>query len=102
MNLQYMEVINDYQIVSWPHYVEALFTDHVVLCYIKGLCRSLPGICINTGRRKGKGLVVPCRYNYCCGPKIDPALIRDLAFIFVIMLFFLATNRDLVFIRDWP
>ena len=31
MNLQYMAVINDYQIAaSWPHSVEILFTDHVV------------------------------------------------------------------------
>ena len=84
MNLQYVAVINDYQTDSWPHSVEALFTDHVVLCYTKGLCHPLPGICNSTERRrKGKGLVVSCRYNYCCGPTIDPELIQGPAFIFL-------------------
>ena len=61
---------------------------------MKRLCRLLSGICHITGRRrKGKGLEVPCKYNYYCGPTKDPALIRDPAliqdpaFIFVILLF---------------
>ena len=55
---------------------------------MKGLCHLLSGICHITGRRrKGKGLVAPFRYNDYCGPTKDPALIRDPAFILVIMLF---------------
>ena len=96
MNLQYMAVINGYQIRdSWPHSVEILSTDHVVLYYTKRLYRLLSGVCHITGRRrKGKGLVAPFRYNNYCGP------IKNTAYIFVIMLFPLATNRDQVFIRD--
>ena len=72
---------------------------------MKGLFHPLSGIChITERRRKGKGLILPCicRYNYYCGPTKDPALIRDLAFIFVIMLFSLATKREQAFIRDRP
>ena len=76
MNLQYVAVINDCKTDGWPHSVEALFTDHVVLCYTKGLCHPLPGVCNSSGNsRKGKGLVVPCRYNYYCRPTKDSALI---------------------------
>ena len=82
INLQY--ALSD----SWPHSVEILFTDHMVLYCTKGLCHPLSGVYHITGRRsKGKGLVVPCKYNYCCGPTKDQALIQDLAFIFLIMLF---------------
>ena len=103
MNLRYMAVINRSQIRdSWPYSVEILFTDHVVLYYTKGLCYPLSGVCHITGRRrKGKGLVAPFRYNYYCGPTKDPALIRDPAFIFVIMLFPLASKQDQAFIRDF-
>ena len=53
---------------SWPQYVKILFTDHTVLYYMKGLCLPMSGGCHFTGRRKkGKGLVVPCRYNCYCG-----------------------------------
>ena len=80
-----------------------LFTDHMVLCYTKGLCHPLLGICNSTGRRrKWKGLVVPCRYNYYCGPTKDPVLIQDPGFIFVIMLFPPATKRDQALIQEWP
>ena len=61
---------------SWLNSVEILFTDHVVLYYTKGFCHPLSGFCCITGRRrKGKGLVVPCRYNYYCEPTKDPVLI---------------------------
>ena len=103
MNLQYVAVINDYQIASWPHSVEILFTDHVVLYNTKGPYSPLSGVCHITGRRrKEKGLVVPCRYNYYSGSTKDPVLIQDPAFIFVIMLFSLATKQDQTFIRDRP
>ena len=47
---------------SWPHSFEILFTDHVILYYMTGLCRPLSGICYITGRRrKGKSLEVPYR-----------------------------------------
>ena len=73
---------------SFLHSVRNLFTDHVVLYYTKGPCRQLSSVCHITGRRrKGKGLKVSCKYNYYCGPRKDPALIQDPAFIFVIMLF---------------
>ena len=69
---------------------------------MKGLCHiMLSDVCHITGRRrKGKVLVGPFRYNYYCGLTKDTALIRDPVFIFVIMLFPLATKRDQVFIRD--
>ena len=86
---------------SWPHSVKILHTDHMVLYYTKELCRPLSGVCHIPGRRrKGKGLVEPFRCNYYCGPTKDPALIRDPAFIFVIMLFSPATKPDQMFIQD--
>ena len=76
MNLQYVAVINDSQIVSWPYSVEILFiADHAVLYYTKGLYCPLSGVYHITGRRKGKGLVGPFRYDYYCGTTKDPALI---------------------------
>ena len=84
MNFQYVAVINDSQIVGK--------SDHEVLYYMKGLCRLLSGVHITGRRRKRKGLVGLFRYNYYCGPMKDPALIRDPAFIFVIMLFPPATK----------
>ena len=79
---------------SWPHSVRNLFTDHVVLYYTKGLCCPLSGVCHITGkRRKGKGLQVPCKYNYYCGPTKDPTFI-------VIML--LPTKQEQAFIQDQP
>ena len=103
MNLRYMAVINRSQIRdSWSYSVEILFTDHMVLYYTKGLCCPLLGFHHIIGRRrKGKGLVAPFRYNYYCGPTKDLALIRDLALIFVIMLFPPASKRDQAFIRDF-
>ena len=76
---------------SWLHSIGNLFTDHVVLYYTKGLCHPLSDVCHITGRkRRGKGLEdcieVLCKCNHYCGPTKDPALIRDPAFIFAIML----------------
>ena len=83
---------------SCPYFIGNLFTDHVVY-YKKTLYHPLSGICHITGRRrKGKGLELPCRYNDYCRPTKDLTLIQDLAFIFVIMLFPLATKRDQAFI----
>ena len=66
---------------SWPHSIEILFTDHMILYYTKGLCHPLSDICNSSGRRrKGKGLVVLCRYNNYYEPTKDPA------FCFIIML----------------
>ena len=88
MNLQYVTVIKDSY--SWLQSVRNLFKDHMTLYYMKGL-----GVCHITGRRrKGKGLEVSCKYNYYCGPTKFPALIRDPAFIFVIMQFCPANKRD--------
>ena len=57
------------------------------------LCCPPSGVChITGGRRKEKGLVRPFRYNYYFGPTKDPALIRDPALIFAIMLFPLASK----------
>ena len=87
---------------SWPHFVRNLFTDHVVLYNTKGLYHLPSGICHITGRRrKGKGLELPCKYNYYCRPTKDPVLIRDPAFIFVIMVFSPATKQGQAFIQDW-
>ena len=42
---------------SWLHSVGNLFTDKVVIYYMKGLCCPLSSVCHITGRRrKGKGL----------------------------------------------
>ena len=96
MNLQHVAIINDSQIVG--HTPSKLYlpgTDHVVLCYTKGLCRPLSGVYHITGRRRKKRL---SRYNYYFGPTKDtvliqdPALIQNPAFIFVIMLFLPATK----------
>ena len=46
------------------------------------------------GKEKVKGLVGPYRYNYYCEHTKDAALIQDLAFIFIIMLFPPATKQD--------
>ena len=50
--------------------------------------------CLSYYREKEerKGLEVPCKYYYYCGPTKDPELIRDPAIIFVIMLFPPATK----------
>ena len=75
----------------------------MVLYYTKGLCYVLSGVRYITGRsRKEKGSVGPFRYNYYCGPTKDPLLIQDPAFIFVIMLFSLATKRDQAFKQERP
>ena len=88
-------MINDSQIVCPAHSVEVLFADHMVLYYMKGLCRALSGVCHITGRRRnGKDSVGIFRYNYYCGPTKDPA------FISVIMLFSPATKQDQAYIRD--
>ena len=55
---------------------------------------------ITARRRKGKGSLGSFTDNCYCEPTKDPALIRDPAFIFVIMLFYPATKRDQAFIRD--
>ena len=78
---------------SWPHSIKIVFADHVVLCYTKGSVVHCQASVITGRRRKGKGSVGPFRYNYYCEPTKDPALIRDMAFIFVIMLFSPATNE---------
>ena len=57
-------VMKDSQIVGCTP-SENLFTDHMVFYYTKGLCCPLASVCHITGRRrKGKGLEVPCKYNY--------------------------------------
>ena len=84
-------VIKNLQIVGRA-LSENLFIDHVVFCYMKGLCRPLFNVYHITGRRKGKDLEVPCKYNYYDGSTKDPAFIQNRVFIFVTMLFPLATN----------
>ena len=62
---------------------------------MNGLYRLMSGIYHITGRRrKGKGLEVPCKCNYYDGPT------KDLALIFVTMLFPPTTKLDQVFIQD--
>ena len=81
MDSQYVAVIKDSQIVGTPLEIYS-HADHMVLYYTKGLCHLLSSICHITGRRgKGKGLEVPCKYNYYCEPTKEPALIRDPEFI---------------------
>ena len=80
MNLQCVALIKDSSIVGCSLSEIYSHPDHVVLYYTKSLCRLLYGVCHITGRRrKGKGLEVPCKYTYYCGPTKDPALIRDSA-----------------------
>ena len=99
MNLQYVAVIKDSQIVGTPSEI----ADHMVLYYTNGLCCPLSDVCHTTGRRrKGKGLEVPGKYNYYCGPTKDLTLIRHPEFIFVITRFPLATKQDQAFIQDRP
>ena len=66
---------------------------------MKEPCRPLSGVShITRRRKKGKGLEVPCKYNYYFGSEKDPALIRDPVFVFVIMLFPLASKQDKAFV----
>ena len=78
-------VIKDSQILGHDHtLLENLFTDHMVLYYMKGLCRLLYSICHIPGRRsKEKRLEKPWKYNYYYGSTKNPVFIQDLAFIFV-------------------
>ena len=81
--MQYVTVVKDSQIVGCSY----IRRSRGIILY-EGLCCVLSGVCHITGRRrKGKGLVGPFRYNYYREPTKDPALIRDPAYIFVIMLF---------------
>ena len=62
-----MAVIKDYQIVGCT-LSGNLFTDHMVLYYMKRLCHALSSIYHITGRRrKGEGLELLCKYNYYYG-----------------------------------
>ena len=87
MNLQYVHCSNNRFSDSWPQSIGNLFTDHMVLeALLSTVC--LFGICHITGRRsRRKGLEVPCKYSYYCGPTKDPALIQDLVFIFATIVF---------------
>ena len=92
MNLQYMAVIKGSQIVDRT--LSKIYSQIMQYCYTKELCRLLSGACPITGRRsKGKGLEVPCKYYYYCGPTKDPA------FIFVIILFPQPLTRPGVYMR---
>ena len=51
----------------------------IILC--EGPCCLLSSIYHITGRRKGKGLEVPYKYNYYAGPTKEPVLIQDPALI---------------------
>ena len=68
-NFHDMTVIKYSQIVG--HTLSEIYSQitwHYIILH-KGLCRLLFGVCHITGRRKkGKGLKVPCKYNYYCGP----------------------------------
>ena len=78
MNLQYVAVINDSQIVG---HTTSKFYSQITWYYItqRGsvICCQMSVILLEEqGRtRKGKGLVVPCRFNYYCEPTKDKALI---------------------------
>ena len=86
MNLQYVAVIKDSQIVG--NTPLEIFSSHGIILH-KGLFCLLSGICHIAGRRrKGKGLEVPCKYTYYCGPTEDPVFIQDPAFIFVTIVIF--------------
>ena len=86
MNLLYMAVINDSQIVGR----NTSEIDSQITWYYSTRKGSV--VCCLTAhitgrRRKEKGLEVPCKYNYYGAPTKDQVLIRDQVFSFVIMLF---------------
>ena len=57
-------LIKNFQILDCTP-LENLFTNHMALYCTKGLCHLLSSIYHITGRRwKGKGSVIPCKYNY--------------------------------------
>ena len=86
MNLPYVAVIKDSQIVSCtPLEIYSQITWYYIT-YMKGLCRPLFHVCHIIGGWR-KGLEVPSKYNDYCGPTKYHALIRDPTFIFAIMLF---------------
>ena len=62
MNLQYICRSDKGFSDSWSHSFGNLFTDHVVLYYMKRLCHPPSDIChITRRRRKGKSLEVSCK-----------------------------------------
>ena len=68
-------VIKDSQIVGQTLSENLFHTNHMVFCCMKRFCRPLSSVYHITGRRrKGEGLEVPCKYNYCGSTK-DPAFI---------------------------
>ena len=64
------------------------------------MCCQASVILLGEGGKEGS--VGPFRYHYYCESTTDQVLIRDQAFIFVIMLFSPATKQDQAFIRDHP
>ena len=105
MNLQYVAVINDSQIVAISHTPSKVYLPQIMWYYIT---RRGSVVCCQASisyyweKEERKGLVGQFRYDYYCGPTKDPALIRDPTFIFVILLFPPATKRDQAFIQDRP
>ena len=98
MNLQLQAVINDSQVVGctpskfYSQVTWYYITRRALLCAVKCL--------LYYWEEEMKRLSRTIRYNYYCEPTKDLALIRDLVFIFVIMLFSLSTKRDQAFIGD--
>ena len=81
MNLQYVVVIKDSQIVGWaPTEIYSQITWYYITR--RGSVIRCPMSYLIIGRRrKGKDLEVPSEYNYYCG------LTKNPAFNFVILLF---------------
>ena len=89
MNLQNAAGINDSQIVGRT----PLQRPYGIILHEGTLSSAVRHLLYYWKKEEKKRLIVgPRRYNYYCGPTKDPVLIRDLAFIFVIMLFPPATK----------
>ena len=94
MNLQNTAVIKNSQVLgSTP-----LHRPFGIILHERALSSAVQRLLYYWKEEKKRLKVGPSRYNYYCVPTKDQALIRDLAFIFVIMLFPLATKQDQVFI----
>ena len=88
MNLHNATVIKDSQIVGYT----LLQRPRGIILHEGALSSTVQNL-LNYWKKEEKRFIVGShRYNYYYGPPTDPALIQDPVFIFILMLFPLATK----------
>ena len=101
MNLLYVVVINNSQIVC--HNTLEIYSQ-ITWCsntQRRSVVRCLSSIILLEKENRKRLIKILCKYIYYGVSTKDLVLIRDPAFISVMMLFPLATKEDKAFIRDW-